>query len=100
MCLPYCKNDLEMSNAKEEQDFVSAAQTVFVVTCEIKAFSTMPSMGCDVFGLASLKSNMSPSFAYISAEFLKTFQGRSENNLPTSETGCGWTCHVIFNQKG
>lgn len=44
---------------RKSKIFVSAAQTVFVVTCEIKAFSTVPSMGCDVFGLASLKSNRS-----------------------------------------
>lgn len=56
---------------RESKIFVSAAQTVFVVTCEIKAFSTMPSMGCDVFGLGSL--NISLIFAFVSAEFLKTF---------------------------
>lgn len=37
-CSLYCKNDLEMSDAKEKQRFVLVAQTVFVVTCEIKHF--------------------------------------------------------------
>lgn len=101
MCLPYCKNDLEMSNAKEEQDFCLSGPNCFCCDLRNKSIfhNAIYGMRC-VWSGFSLKQYASSSFAFVSAEFLKTFHGRSENNLPTSETGCGWRCHVIFNQKG
>lgn len=54
MCSLYCKNDLEMSDAKEKQRFCLGGPNCFCCDLRNKAFSTMPSMGCDVFGLTSV----------------------------------------------